>query len=68
VVIIIGCLNRLLKNHFNYFVPSLLVIIFIVEIIVHNILIIHNDDESLQDPILMVRIPRGTRKDFSENY
>jgi hypothetical protein len=27
-----------------------------------------NDDEKLQDPILFLKVPKGTRKTFSENY
>jgi hypothetical protein len=31
-------------------------------------MIISNDNERLQDPILLLKIPMGTRKNFSENY
>jgi hypothetical protein len=31
-------------------------------------IIINNDDERLQDPILRLKIPVGTRNNFSENY
>jgi hypothetical protein len=33
-----------------------------------NIIIINTDDERLQDPILLLKIPMGTRNNFSENY
>jgi hypothetical protein len=31
-------------------------------------MIINNDDARLQDPILLLKIPMGTRKNYSENY
>jgi hypothetical protein len=31
-------------------------------------IIIINNDERLQDPILLLKIPMGLRKNFSENY
>jgi hypothetical protein len=40
----------------------------IFTITIYNITIINNDDSRLQDPILLLKIPMGKRKKFSENY
>jgi hypothetical protein len=37
-------------------------------IIIYNAIKINNDDARLQDPILMLKIPMGKRKNVSENY
>jgi hypothetical protein len=66
-VILLVCLNRLPKDAFNYFVLSLPVINFTVTIIICNIIVINND-ERLQDPILLLKNPMGTRRNFSRNY
>jgi hypothetical protein len=50
----------------------LTVIIFKIPIIIYNYKIgyniIINDDEKLQDPTLLLKLPMGTRKNFTENY
>jgi hypothetical protein len=57
-------LGKLHKNFFfNYFVLSLCNNFY------NNIkTIINNDDARFLNPILLLKIPNGTRKNFSENY
>jgi hypothetical protein len=62
-------LSRLPKNAFNYFVLSLpVIIVTTTTIIMIDYIIIINNDERLQDPILLLKIPKGMKKNFSENY
>jgi hypothetical protein len=57
---VILCINRLPKNAGNYFDLSVPIIFLTI--------IIKNYDEKLQDPIILLKIPRNTWKHFSENY
>jgi hypothetical protein len=57
------------KNAFKYFVGFLRTrkrTMLCIIIIYYKIII--NNDVRFQDPILLLKIPIGTRKNFSENY
>jgi hypothetical protein len=65
---VIGCLNRLPKYAFNYFVPSLPSTIFTITVIIFNCNIyLNNYDGRPQDSILLLKIPMATWKILSED-